>query len=165
MSASCAPQLGTFGVGIALKKVLDYGFDYVLYPSVLLYLGYGWGGLAMTIASIVVNLLFIRLYDWGQRDILLLERLKEIRLGGSSTGSSSLLLKALRRSDVVAFFVLSWIDDPAVVTLYLRRGCYQYNNLSRADWLVFIGSTAVANLSWIVSIGSVAEAVRLLPAL
>lgn len=161
MSASIVITLGTTGVAVASKKVLDYGFDYVLYPATLLYLGYWWGGVAMTLASVVLNIGLIRFYDWTQRDLLMIERLKDLRSKVSEKGHGSILSKVLLGSDIAAFFVLSVIEDPAVATLYLRRGSYQYNSLSRSDWLVFIGSTMVANLAWILGISTVYELVKL----
>lgn len=162
MSASVIVTLSTTGIAIASKKVFDYGFDYVLYPAVLLYFGYWWGGVAMTLASVVLNIGLIRLYDWVHRDLLMIERLKDLRSKTLRSRRGSLLSKVLRGSDIAAFFVLSLIEDPAIVTLYLRRGSYQYNSLSRSDWLVFIGSTVVANLAWILSLGTLYEVVKLM---
>lgn len=162
VSSNAIVTLSTTGIAIASKKALDYGFDYVLYPAVLLYLGYWWGGVAMTLASIMLNISIIMLYDWNQRDLLMIERLKDLRSKTLGSGRSSLLLKSVRYSNVVAFFILSVIEDPAIVTLYLRRGVYQYNGLSRSDWTIFVGSTAVANLSWILGISTLYEAYKLI---
>ena len=68
--------------------------------------------------------------------------------------------KALRAGDAPAFFVLSWIEDPIVTTLYLRRGAHQYDGLSRRDWVIFFSSTVVSNLMWIFSLVSVFEIVK-----
>lgn len=162
VSTSVIIKLGTMSVALASKKALDYGFDYALYPAALLYLGYWWGGVAMTFASVVLNIGLIRLYDWTHQDLLMIERLKDLRSKALESGRRSTLSKFLRNSDVVAFLVLSLIEDPAIATLYLRRGSHQYNSLSRSDWLVFIGSTVLANLAWIFSIGAVYEAVKLM---
>ncbi len=162
MSTDVVFKLGTTSLALAAKKALDYGFDYVLYPAALLYLGYWWGGVAMTVASVVLNIGLIRLYDWTHQDLLMIERLKNFRSNLLESGRGSLLLKVLQGSDVVAFLVLSLIEDPAVVTLYLRRGSHQYNSLSPSDWLVFTGSTVLSNLTWIFSIGTVFEAVKLM---
>lgn len=162
MFTSIVIKLSATGVTIALKKALDYGFDYVLYPATLLNLGYWWGGIAMTLASVVLNIGFIRLYDWTHEDLLMIERLKDLRSNALGSEHGSIISKILRGSNVVAFFVLSLIEDPAVATLYVRRGSHQYNSLSRSDWLVFSGSTVLANLAWIFSIGTMYEAVKLI---
>ena len=64
---------------MAIKKSLDYGFDYLLYPVTLLWLGYLWGGILMTAASVVLNLATIRAYDWSRRHWLLIETIKQLR--------------------------------------------------------------------------------------
>lgn len=150
--------LATFGVGVALKKGLDSGFDYVVYPAALLVLGYGWGGLVMTLLSVAVNVVFIRAYDWARCDFLLIERLKRMQVVG--TGAGSPVVRALRVRKTLAFFVLSWVEDPAVVTLYLRTGSHRFDGLSRADWMIFLASTVVSNLMWMAGIGAVAETLR-----
>ncbi len=156
------PKLATFGAGLLIKKSTDYTFDYLLYPAALLFLGYLWGGIAMTIASVVLNLLVIRAYDWAKRDFLLLETLKEIRASDGSHRGKRLLAKALSKGDVAAFLVLSWFEDPIVVTLYLRKGSGKFDGLSRRDWANFWASTLVSNLMWIGSLVSLIEISRLL---
>ena len=150
----------TFGAGVAIKKGLDYGFDYVLYPIALLWFGYFWGGLLMTAASVVLNLAVIRAYDWSKKDWLLLETLKGVldRSKGRSTGG--IVSWVLQWGDVPAFFLLSWLEDSIVVTLYLRQGAHQFNGLSRRDWMIFWASTVVSNLVWILSLASIIETVR-----
>ena len=150
-------KAATLGVGLAIKKSLDYGFDYLLYPFVLIWLGYVWGGVVMTIASIVVNLAVIRTYDWSKRDWLLLETIKEFKDRPDGVAARPLVRWIVKKGDLAAFFILSWIEDPIVVTLYLRRSAHQYNGLARRDWMIFWASTVVSNLFWILSLVSLIE--------
>jgi hypothetical protein len=156
------PRLATFGAGLLIKKTLDYAFDYLLYPAALIVLGYMWGGIAMTIASVALNLLVIRAYDWAKRDFLLLEALKGLRSPDSTHAAKRLLAKVLGKGDFAAFLVLSWIEDPIVVTLYLRKGSGKFDGLSRRDWAIFWASTLVSNLMWAGSLISLIEVYRLL---
>ena len=155
-------KIATFGAGVAIKKSLDYGFDYGLYPVALIYFGYIWGGIIMTIASVFLNLAVIRAYDWSKRDWLMLETLKELKHKSQDEGVGGFLGWVLRKGDVPAFFILSWIEDAIVVTLYLRHGVNQFNGLSRRDWMIFWSSTVVSNLFWILSVVSVIEMIRLM---
>ncbi|MDO5758276.1 MAG: hypothetical protein Q4P24_12350 [Rhodobacterales bacterium] len=151
---------GRFGVGFTLKRSSDYAFDYVLYPVVILSLGYVWGGVVMTLLSVVMNILIIKAYDWAKQDLLMIEILKST-IHQDKEGMRFLSLrKFARNNDIAAFFFLSWIEDPIVVTLYLRKGSYQYNGMSFRDWNIFLGSTVVSNLFWIVSLGSVIELLK-----
>jgi hypothetical protein len=153
-------KIATFGAGVAIKKTLDYGFDYGLYPVALIYFGYLWGGVIMTIASVFLNLAVIRAYDWSQRDWLMLETLKELKHKSQDEGVGGFVGWVLRKGDAPAFFILSWIEDAIVVTLYLRHGFNQFNGLSRRDWMIFWASTVVSNLFWILSVVSVIEIIR-----
>lgn len=141
---------------MAIKKSLDYGFDYVLYPLVLISLGYGWGGLAMAAASVAINLAVIRAYDWSGRDWLLIETAKQWR-DAPDAKARPLVRWIVTKGDFAAFFILSWIEDPITVTLYLRRGAHLYDGLHRRDWMIFAASTFVSNLAWIIGLASVIE--------
>ena len=156
------PRLATFGVGLLIKKGSDSAFDYLLYPAALIFLGYLWGAIVMTIASVFLNLLVIRAYDWAKRDFLLLETLKHMRTSTSTHRGKRLMAAALSKGDGVAFFVLSWFEDPIVVTLYLRRGSGKFDGLARRDWAIFWASTLVSNLMWVGSLISLIEVYRLL---
>ena len=156
------PRLATFGIGLLIKKASDYAFDYLLYPAALIMVGYLWGGIAMTLASVVLNLLVIRAYDWAKRDFLLLETLKQLRTTDSPHWGKRLLAKALSKGDFAAFFILSWFEDAIVVTLYLRKGAGKFDGLSRRDWAIFWASTLVSNLMWAGSLISLIEVYRLL---
>lgn len=153
-------KIATFGAGVAIKKTLDYGFDYGLYPLALLWLGYLWGGVVMTAASVVLNLAVIRAYDWSKKDWLLLETLKELKDRARGSGPRGVVSRVLQWGDVPAFFLLSWLEDAIVVTLYLRRGAHLFNGLSRRDWLIFAAATLVSNLFWILSLASIIELLR-----
>jgi hypothetical protein len=150
-------KFGTFGLGVFLKKSIDYGFDYLAYPVALISFGYLWGGVVMTVLSVGLNLAVIRAYDWAKQDFLLLETLKGLQASEEDGRLHRLVVALLRRGNLVAFFLLSWVEDPIVVTLYLRKGTHLFNGLSRRDWLIFIASTLVSNLFWIVSVASVLE--------
>lgn len=159
--AKVLAPLGIFCIGFASKKLLDSAFDFVAYPAALIALGVVWGGALMTVLSVVVNILLIRTYDTLRCDFLLLEALKSLQCAKGSSRLQQLVAWVLRRGDVPAFFVLSWIEDAVVVTLYLRKGSHLYNGLSRRDWTIFVASTVTANLFWIVSVSSIIEIVRL----
>ena len=135
------------GVGLTVKKSIDYGFDYVLYPIALLSFGYLWGTVAMTVASVILNLTLIRFYDWTKRDWLMLETIKGVKERSEESGSP-LVRWIAKQGDVAAFVVLSWVEDPVIVTLFLRRGSHSFNGLQGRDWVIFWSSTVLSNLMW-----------------
>lgn len=144
--------------GLFLKRAVNYPFDYVLYPLMLLWLGYLWGGLVMILLATVLNLLIIWAYDWSKTDWLLIETLKEVRHGDSENRWQKIVRALLRKGDIPAFFVLS-LDDPVTTMLYLRHGVREYNGMSARDWWIFVASTVVSNLYWILGIAVVLESI------
>lgn len=132
------------------------------YPLALVTMGYAWGGLAMTLLSVGLNLLVVRAYDWARTDFLLIETLKGLRDAPAGSRWRRLAGRVLCRGDALAFVLLSWIEDPVVVTLYLRQGSHRYDGFARRDWGIFAASTAVSNLAWIASVGSAIEILALL---
>jgi hypothetical protein len=152
---------GRFALGLAMKKFLELGFDYALYPAALVWLGYFWGGLIMTCAAVLINILIIRAYDWAETDWLFIEKLKHVRENDNIELPRLIrwLKPLLSKGDVPAFFVLC-LDDPVTATLYLRKGAYQYNGLSARDWKIFAAANVVGNLYWIIGLAGVIEGIQ-----
>jgi len=126
----------TFGAGLLLKWGINYPFDFLLYPVVLIWLGNIWGGLVMTVLSVILNIIIIRAYDWSQTDWLLIETLKGLRENDSKSKWQHFFYTILNKSDILAFFILCF-DDPITVTLYLRKGSAKYNGMAWRDWKIF----------------------------
>ncbi len=141
---------GRFATGIAMKKSMEFAFDYVLYPAALIWLGYIWGSVLMTAAAIILNYLIIRAYDWAKVDWLFIEEVKKIRDGEDVklTGILKWLKPLLKKGDVVAFFALC-ADDPVTAVLYLRKGSHLYDGLDQREWRIFWAANLVSNLYWI----------------
>jgi hypothetical protein len=141
---------GRLGAGLAMKKSMEWVFDYALYPFALTYLGYLWGSIVMIALAITMNYYTIRAYDWAKTDWFFIEGLKKIRDGEDMklNGILKWLKPLLKKGDVAAFFVLC-ADDPTTAILYLRKGSHLYNGLNRRDWFIFWAANIVANLYWI----------------
>lgn len=149
--------------GLFLRAVINHGFDYVLYPVVLLWLGNLYGGIVLTILAVVVNIAIIKAYDWSKTDWLLIERLKKNRDSDMHEGWKGGFFRFLRRNNVLAFLILC-IDDPVTVTLYFRKGHYEYNGMTKRDWYIFIAANIVSNLYWIIGWVAIIELFRLIVA-
>jgi len=147
-----------------MKKGMEILFDYTLYPAALLYLGFVWGGLIMTISAIVLNVVTIKVYDWSKTDWLLIETLKSARDNPDVQlpGILGRLQFLLHYGDVAAFFVISMFDDPVDTVLYLRKGSHEYNGLSSRDWWIFVGANLLANISWILQLSIVIASIKAL---
>lgn len=153
-----------FAFGISFKKGLEFTFDYVLYPTALIWFGYVWGGVIMTVAAVALNFIIIRAYDWAKVDWLFIEALKSARDGDTATLPRAVvkLKPILRLGDGPALIAISIFDDPVTAVLYLRKGSHCYNGLSKRDWYIFAIANAIANLYWTVGIITVLELAAIL---
>jgi hypothetical protein len=175
----------TFVAGMTIKRVINYAFDYVAYPVVLLALGNVRGAVFLTLAAVAINIIVIRLYDWSRIDWFLIENIKKLQNGENahtrfrfrpSARKRSLLmyfalykknlsnlclwlLQSAKKSSILTFFVLC-LDDPVTVTLYFREGNYKFNGLSLRDWKIFIAANIVSNMYWIAVWLSAIEAIK-----
>ena len=137
-----------FMIGLSLRWMINHGFDYVLYPIILVWLGNEDGAVVLTILATIINVLIIRVYDWSKTDWLLIEKIKHMGEREDHTGWKAHVFKFARKNKVLTFLVLC-ADDPVTVTLYFRKGSYQYNGMSARDWKIFIASNVVSNLYWV----------------
>lgn len=143
-------------MGITIIRGLNYPFDYVLYPLVMLWLGNFTGGLLMIALSLLLNTVIIGLYDWSKVDWLLLEKIKHLQHQDVGQGWLVRALRLVSRNKVLTFLVLC-LDDPVTVTLYFREGSYQFNGLNLRDWRIFLAATAVSNFYWIAGWAGIIE--------
>ncbi len=132
--------------GFVIWKTVDYAFDYILYPFVIWKWGLVQGGIAMSALSLLFCLLSLRLYDHFARDCLGLELAKNLQFYNGKSRWRLWLAKLLRRSNAIAFIVISIKYDPFVTTVYLRKGAF--NGMIRRDWYIFLSSWIVGNAAW-----------------
>lgn len=150
------------GTGLAIKEVINWPYDYVLYPAVIAWKGPLVGGAIMIILSIFYDLWIIRAYDWAKTDWFYIEKLKEIRSEEAETHWGRMLQRFLKKGDVAMFFFLCVKENPATVVIYFREGAFQYNGMNKRDWKIFFASVVVANLVYIAILSGIIETLRFL---
>ena len=126
--------------------LIIYGFDYLLYPIVIFWLGLLVGGLVMAGLSFLACWLLLWFYDRSGRDWLGIEAAKQVREYDGHARWRRWLAWVLRRSEFVVCIVLSIRFDPFVTTAYMRHGAF--NGMSRRDWRNFWISWFIGNLYW-----------------
>jgi hypothetical protein len=136
-------------VGLTANKLMDWPFNYILYPGVIYLLGIWWGGLMMTILSFLICILCIWFYDWSKKDWLGIETIKALKGYDGKHGSGRLASWFLRRSEPVAFLFLTFWYDPFITMAYMRRG--SYNGMGERDWRIFLASLILGNGYWILA--------------
>lgn len=155
-------RLRTLAVGHTGNALVNIGFDCLLYATAIALLGPLTGGLLMTVASLVLDLLLLRFYDWSRTDWLGIEAIKSVRDTAATTRWQRMLQWLLQRGDGAALLVLSLSSSPLHVVLYLRRGAHRYDGMRTRDWMLFLTSTTIGNLYWILVLwGATSGAMKL----
>jgi hypothetical protein len=145
-------RLLLFLTGATTFTVINYSFDFLLYPFVLYQLGVGVGFFTMMFLSFLFCWGYFIIYDYLKRDFLGIEFSKEkmnaIINSTDKTGFKLLLVKVLRKSKILLFVFLSIYFNPFVAVAFNRKGNFAYNGLSARDWRLFILSVIISNGFW-----------------
>ena len=158
-------RIAVIGLGYTFGNIFDYVFNYGIYIPVVAMLGPIKGGVVMAIISASTCFLFIKFYDWLKQDWLGIEVAKEAteygptrirnfnvtsRIGKFFWWPFSriilVILWAVKRGGIVAFFALSMYTDPFVATVYFRKE--SFSGLKKRDWMIFFASLLVGDLYW-----------------
>lgn len=157
-------KISLVAVGHTGKKVEEFLTDQLLYGVVSAYCisAYGWMGpvvtfLVMTPVSILLCLLYIRLYYWAGKDLFGFEALKEMGENIEKEGKIWQCAKrVIRLGDTSAIIVLSILFDPFMTTVYMRRGLEKYDGLDKRSWRIFWTSVVISNGFWSIRWGAIA---------
>lgn len=145
-------RLLLFLTGATTFTVINYSFDFVLYPFALYKLGVVVGFFTMMLLSFLFCWGYFIIYDYLKRDFLGIEFSKEkmssIIASEDSVGLKLLLARVLRKSRALLFVFLSIYFDPFVAVAFERKGNFAYNGLSARDWRLFILSLIISNGFW-----------------
>lgn len=156
-------RLMTLGIGWTFDQATNLAFDFLLYPLVIGLWGLKIGGGIMIVLSIVTSIAVIRFYDRTKKDWLGIEAVKSVRDGDQKTKLGRAISWLMKKGDPVALIGLSILySEPVAITLYMRRGAYQYNGFSKRDWTIFLASVIISNVSWGIAVWGGLEAVKAL---
>lgn len=150
-------RIGIIATGHAAKQVEEFFFDQLVYGGVVTYTTATFGALygplitfaIMTPISIVMCLIYIKLYDWAKKDLFGFEAIKSAREDIDGDGFLKRMIRAaLRLGDLPAFFILSITSDASFTTIYLRKGVERYDGLRARDRWIFLASVLFSNAYW-----------------
>jgi hypothetical protein len=145
-------RLLLFLTGATTFTVINYSFDFVLYPFAIYKLGVVVGFFTMMLLSFLFCWGYFIIYDYLKRDFLGIEYSKEkmndIINNQNRVGIKLVIVKILRKSNVILFIFLSIYFNPFVAVAFNRKGNFAYNGLSARDWRLFILSVIISNGFW-----------------
>lgn len=183
-------HLGASAQTVILAQVVyqtvDRTFDYVAYPAVLLWKGPLWGGITMTVAAALLNLVYLLIYQRTGVDWLGIGLVKKAALVAEESDHIAAIrnkrfrwlpvqvlydifkwflivpakatIWGVNRGKVASFLVLSTFQDSFVTAAFFRHG--KTGKLDARDWQIFFGSLLVSNIYWTVRWGVIVEIAR-----
>lgn len=142
-------KIGLWTTGIGSYYVFTWVYDYLIISGLLLYFGVLNGGIIAMILSTFIDLLSIKFYDWLKKDWLTLETIKEL---DEKKGIVGKLFRFVHdKGYVITVLSLSFFLNAFLVTAYMRHGAFQYNGMTKRDWVIFLTSSIVGNGYWILA--------------
>ncbi len=152
LSQPFARRLGLWFGGVSAYYWGSWLYDYLFVSYILWTYGNYEGGLIIMFASVLLDLGTLKFYDWFKKDWLALETLKVTETREGRLGQ---VIKWLHnKGALITIVVLSVLTTPFIVTTFMRKGAHQYDGMSARDAVIFIASSVISNLYWIVVIGS-----------
>lgn len=151
-------KIGTIGIGFFANTTVNTIFDYVLYPTALLYFGITIGGIIMTGASLVINFLMILLYSINDTDWFGFEQL---RLEKDKEEGNRLIKWFFKLGHWPTYFFLS-LYDPFLGFVFAKGKRKSHKHFSLHDWIIFIVAHVIGNAGWIVVVSGAIKIIKIL---
>jgi hypothetical protein len=148
-------KLATAGLAYSVDYCVNWLFNYPLYIWVMNEFGLKEGFVVMSCLSFLLCYVYIKVYDIIKKDLFLLEDVKDwMDTMANYDGASKIKLlraKIIKKGGfATSFLILSLWKDPFYTLAFCRRG--KYNGFSMRDWGIFLGSVAVGNSVWALSV-------------
>lgn len=140
-------RIGILALGLTVNAAIVYGYDFAVYPYLIITYGLLLGWLYAVIGSIVLCLGTLWFYDITKQDWLGIETIKSIRDEPATGRIRRFFQNIANRGDALAFIFLCLKYDPFIVTVYMRRGSGNHT-MSARDWKIFWASIVVSNIWW-----------------
>jgi hypothetical protein len=148
-------KIATAGAAYSVDYCVNWLFNYPLYIWVMDNAGLRDGYIIMFCLSFLLCYVYIKIYDIIKRDLFLLEDAKDWMDGMANyAGESKIKLfraKIISKGGFIsAFLIISLWKDPFYTLAFCRKG--KYNGFSLRDWGIFLGSVAIGNSVWALSV-------------
>ena|SRR3989344_478409 len=140
-------RIGILVLGLTTNIAMVYGYDFIVYPYLMVTYGLFLGWLYAVIGSTVLCLGCLWFYDLTKQDWLGIEAIKLIRDEPATGRVRRFFQDIADRGDMLAFFFLSLKYDPFITTVYMRRGSGNHIMTAR-DWKIFWSGIVVSNAWW-----------------
>jgi hypothetical protein len=149
------------GTGLFLYEVFNFIYDWLFYPYALIYWGFEKGSLILVCGSLIQCALMFWLYDHLQVDWVGANALRELEKVEKKTRLEHALTWIGKKKNKkwekilspLVFIALTLPIDPLIVALHYRKK--HFSGVTAHDWFILISAVVVANIWWLVKIGSI----------
>lgn len=142
------------GMRVLGMEAFNHGFDFVLYPAAIAFLGIWKGGVLMIILSMILNYIFAHFYrNMGVGEIFIW--IDNASSNPNWIGKSFRFFLRAGYWPTLAF--LAW-EDPTKAFIYARKGVSK--KFSTKDWIVFVEVNVLGNLIHTLSWGGIIALIR-----
>ncbi len=143
-------KISTVLIGRTLYEILNYFFDYVLYPLVLLKFGFLNGLLLMIAITAIINFIMLISYSKMKIDWLGYDYIKKAKeYLDNKKGILKAIGNIINKSDIILFIVFSTFRDSFETTAYFN---HSYKLTKGKTMSIFAASLIVGNLYWSVGV-------------
>ena len=145
-------RIGILSIGLLANWLLNWGFNFLLYPFFIYIFGPLYGGLIMVGLSFILCYALILFYDWTKKDWIGIETLKGVKELNPQKKSGKFISWLAKKGDPAVLIFLSIKFDPFVTVAYMRHGAHKYNGMSKRDWLIFMCSLIIGDIYWVTTV-------------
>ncbi len=136
--------------GHGLWATASWIFNYILYPSALIYFGYVLGGAIMTALSCMICAGVLIHYQHSKVDWVGSGMIDALRTADTTKRGWFVRTLAwfVKKGDFFMFVLLSIFQDPFITAAYFTRGAFK--GITKKIWVIFGLSCILSNLYWTV---------------
>lgn len=139
-------KISTVLIGRSLKEFYNHIVDYVVYPLVLIKLGYWTGFIVMVVVTGLENFAMLLLYFKMKIDWLGYDYVDSIKKWAETKkGIKKWLGYSIKKSDFLIFLLLSTLRDAFETTAYFR---HNFALKRQKEISIFLGSLVLGNIYW-----------------
>lgn len=158
MTSSHKKNLVASGIGILGVELANHWFDIILYGLAIGYFGMLWGGGLMTLLSLPLNWMNIRIYrKLGASQLF---EWMDAQVDGETPTAIGRVLRFFESLGYWPTVIFLCWEDPSKAFVFVRRGVNP--SFNAMDWRVFLWTNFVGNLIHTISIGGLIAFIRAL---
>jgi len=124
----------------------SYGFDFVLYPSVVAYSRFGVP--IMWSVAFVLDASLVYMYTYRNRDLFGFDTIGRWKEYKGHAWWPFVRAKILKMGDPLVYLFFSVFENPFLATVYVRKTDKTRKGMDRRDWILFMTSYVISNLVW-----------------